>query len=108
MVEPAQLLSKSEPSADDGREPTRRSLGDSLIEVRLAHRHERLRLVLHALELRRRALVASGTPIPAALMAAVRGFQRELADVSALRQQYSQADAARTRSDDERRAVNVR
>jgi hypothetical protein len=65
--------------AGDGSGPA--TLGDVLLEGRLAHRHERLRLVIHALDERLAALTASERVVPAALLAAIQGFQKELAHV---------------------------
>jgi hypothetical protein len=65
--------------AGDGSGPA--TLGDVLLEGRLAHRHERLRLVIHALDERLAALTASERVVPAALLAAIEGFQKELAHV---------------------------
>jgi hypothetical protein len=57
------------------------TLGDALLETRLAHRLERLRLVIHAQDERLAALAASGRAVPHALLAAIQGFQHELLDV---------------------------
>jgi len=57
------------------------TLRDTLRERRLAHRQERLRLVIHALDERLAALAASRRAVPSALVAAIHGFQHELASV---------------------------
>jgi hypothetical protein len=58
--------------------PASPSLADSLHESRLAHRRERIRLVIHALDQRVHALIDSRQTVPDALTAAIRGFQKEL------------------------------
>lgn len=60
--------------------PSPASIGEGLLEVRLVHRQHRLRLAIHALDLRVEALTSGGRPIPRALTAAIRGFQQELDD----------------------------
>ncbi|HMS73484.1 MAG TPA: hypothetical protein PKB03_10670 [Baekduia sp.] len=62
------------------RPRTSPSLGDSLLDARLAHRQQRLRLAIRALDLRVEALAGDGNPTPQALTAAIRGFQQELED----------------------------
>jgi len=59
------------------------SLADSLLESRLEHRRERLRLVIHALDQRVHALSDGRQTIPDALTAAIRGFQEELEQLRA-------------------------
>lgn len=56
------------------------SIGDSLLDARVAHRQRRLRLAIRALDLRVEALSDSGEPTPRALTQAIRGFQQELDD----------------------------
>ena len=62
------------------------TLGNRLLQLRLAHREERLRLVLSALNDRARAAAtgaASGVPEP--LTAAIAGFEQELQAIRAQR-----------------------
>ena len=59
------------------------TLGADLRERRLAHRRGRLQLAVHALEVRARASAEAGQAAPAPLLAAIAGFEQELAEVTA-------------------------
>lgn len=90
----------SSATAAPGRSQT---LGESLREVRLRHRRDRLQLVVHLLDEHRATLASCERPIPHALSAAIQGFQGELAslrtELHAIRQ-----PRGRTPRDDKRRA----
>lgn len=57
------------------------TLRDSLLQSRLIHREARLQLALAALHDRRRELERHDTEIPKPLLAAIAGFEEELAGV---------------------------
>ena len=75
------------------------TLAESLRELRLRHRHDRLQLVILALDERLGTLGASHRAIPQPLLAAIQGFQKELVSVRAVLRTLGRSSTARPAQD---------